>query len=60
MKCGNVLHKVNGGKFMSLNFNKNIGNKIKCPAHSKHKCQYHIVFAQMYERRWRYDVDRVW
>ncbi|GEM_PF-6431703 len=45
---------------MSLNFNKNTGNKTKCPAHSKHKCQYHIVFAQMYERRWRYDVDRVW
>lgn len=33
---------------MSINFNKNTGNEIKSSAHSKYRCQYHIVFAPKY------------
>ena len=51
MKCGNALHEVNGGKTMSINFNKNTGNEIKSSAHSKYRCQYHIVFAPKYRRK---------
>ena len=51
MKCGNALHEVNGGIIMSINFNKNTGNEIKSSAHSKYRCQYHIVFAPKYRRK---------
>ncbi len=37
MKCGNALHEVNGGKIISINFNKNTGNEIKSSAHSKYR-----------------------
>ena len=36
---------------MSINFNKNTGNEIKSSAHSKYRCQYHIVFAPKYRRK---------
>jgi len=51
MKCSNALHEVNGGKNMSINFNKSTGNEIKSSAHSKYRCQYHIVFAPKYRRK---------
>ena len=35
---------------MSINFNKSTGNEIKSSAHSKYRCQYHIVFAPKYRR----------
>ena len=34
---------------MNINFNKN--NEIKSSAHSKYRCQYHIVFAPKYRRK---------
>ena len=34
---------------MNVNFNKN--NEIKSSAHSKYRCQYHIVFAPKYRRK---------
>ena len=49
MKCGNALHEVKGGNIMNVNFNKN--NEIKSSAHSKYRCQYHIVFAPKYRRK---------
>lgn len=30
---------------------KNIDNEIKITAHSKYRCQYHIVFAPKYQRQ---------
>ena len=36
---------------MSINFNKSTGNEIKSSAHSKYRCQYHIVFAPKYRRK---------
>ena len=36
---------------MSINFNKNTGKEIKSSAHSKYRCQYHIVFAPKYRRK---------
>ena len=36
---------------MSINFNKNTGNEIRSSAHSKYRCQYHIVFAPKYRRK---------
>jgi len=36
---------------MSINFNKDTRNEIKSSAHSKYRCQYHIVFAPKYRRK---------
>ena len=36
---------------MNVNFNKNVNNEIKSSAHSKYRCQYHIVFAPKYRRK---------
>ena len=48
MKCGNALHEVIGDNIMNVNFNKSANNEIKSSAHSKYRCQYHIVFAPKY------------
>ena len=48
MKCDNALHEVIGGNIMNVNFNKSTNNEIKSSAHSKYRCQYHIVFAPKY------------
>lgn len=32
-------------------FNKTEKNEIKSTAHSKYRCQYHIVFAPKYRRK---------
>ena len=34
-----------------MNINKNTKNEIKSSAHSKYRCQYHIVFAPKYRRK---------
>ena len=34
-----------------MNINKNKSNEIKSSAHSKYRCQYHIVFAPKFRRK---------
>ena len=34
-----------------MNINKNKPNEIKSSAHSKYRCQYHIVFAPKFRRK---------
>jgi len=36
---------------MDIKFNRNTENEIKSSAHSKYRCQYHIVFAPKYRRK---------